>query len=133
MAEQRPAGRVPLTSEGIARVGFRTALRGFDVTQVREFLRGVADHVRALQDHNDDLQRRLREAESRAEHPVLDDAQLASALGDETARILRSAHEAAAEIRGRAEEHVERVVQQARDDSSKLTAEAASVLEVRRA
>jgi DivIVA domain-containing protein len=133
MAEQRPAGRVPLTSEAIANVGFRTALRGFDVQQVREFLRGVADHVRALQEHNDDLQRRVREAESRADHPVLDDAQLAAALGDETARILKSAHEAAAEIRGRAEEHVERVVQQARDESSKFTSEAANVLEVRRA
>ena len=133
MAEQRPAGRVPLTSDGIAKVGFRTALRGFDVQQVREFLRGVADHVRALQEHNDDLQRRLRDAESRADHPVLDQAQLASALGEETARILQSAHEAAAEIRGRAEDHVERVVQQARDDSSKFTSEAANVLEVRRA
>jgi DivIVA domain-containing protein len=132
MAEQRPAGRVPLTSDGIARVGFRTSLRGFDVQQVREFLRGVADHVRALQEHNDDLQRRLRDAESRADHPVLGEAQLAAALGDETARILKSAHEAAAEIRGRAEEHVERVVQQARDDSAKMTNEAASVLEVRR-
>src|ERR1700759_2822354 len=111
MAEPRPADRAPLTSEGIARVGFRTSLRGFDVNQVREFLRGVADHVRALQEHNDDLQRRLREAESRAEPPVIDQATLATALGDETARILQSAHEAAAEIRGRAEEHVERVVQ----------------------
>jgi DivIVA domain-containing protein len=133
MAEQRPAGRVPLTSDGIAKVGFRTALRGFDVQQVREFLRGVADHVRALQEHNDDLQRRLRDAEARADHPVLDQAQLAAALGEETARILQSAHEAAAEIRGRAEDHVERVVQQARDDSSKFTSEAANVLEVRRA
>jgi DivIVA domain-containing protein len=133
MAEQRPAGRVPLTSDGIARVGFRTSLRGFDVQQVREFLRGVADHVRALQEHNDDLQRRLREAEARADHPVLAEEQLVAALGEETARVLKSAHEAAAEIRGRAEEHVERVVQQARDDSAKLTNEASSVLEVRRA
>ncbi len=133
MAEPRPETRAPITSEAIANVGFRTSLRGFDITQVREYLRGIADHVRALQDHNDDLQRRLREAESRADHPVLDQAQLASALGDETARILQSAHEAAAEIRGRAQEHVERVVQQARDDGAKLTAEAANVLEVRRA
>ena len=133
MAEPRPASRVPLTSEGIAKVGFRTTLRGFDPQQVREFLRDVADHLRALQEHNDDLQRRLRDAETRAEHPVIGHEQLATALGDETARILRSAHEAAAEIRGRAEEHVERVVQQARDESSKLTAEASNVLEVRRA
>jgi DivIVA domain-containing protein len=132
MAERRPPGRVPVTSEGIKQVGFRTALRGYDITQVRDFLRGVSDHVTALQAHNDDLQRRLREAEARAENPVITEEQLAHALGEETARILRSAHEAAAEIRGRAEEHVERVVQQARDDSSKLTAEAGSVLEVRR-
>jgi DivIVA domain-containing protein len=124
--------RAPLTSEAIANTGFRSSLRGFDPQQVREFLRAVADQMRALQDHNDDLQRRLREAETRADNPVLGEDQLAKALGDETARILQSANEAAAEIRGRAEEHVERVVQQARDDSAKLTNEAASVLEVRR-
>ncbi len=133
MAEQRPEMRAPITSEAIANSGFRTSLRGFDVNQVREFLRAVAEHVRALQAHNDDLHRRLREAEGRAEHPVLDDAQLAAVLGEEMARVLQSAHEAAAEIRGRAEEHVERVVQQARDDSAKLTVDASSVFERRRA
>ncbi|HUR78671.1 MAG TPA: DivIVA domain-containing protein [Acidimicrobiales bacterium] len=133
MAGLRPDPQLPITSEAIAHAGFRTSLRGFDPAQVREFLRGIAQQLRLLQEHNDDLQRRLREAELRAEHPVIGEAQLAAALGEETARILQSAHEAASEIRGRAEEHVERVVQQARDDSSKLTGEAASVLEVRRA
>jgi cell division septum initiation protein DivIVA len=109
------------------------ALRGFDTAQVREYLRRVADHVRGLQAQIDDLGRQLRDAEARADNPVLDDSKLAGALGDETARILRSAHEAAADIRGRAEEHVERVVQQARDDSQRLTNEAANILEVRRA
>src|SRR5258708_7199343 len=130
MADARPEPRRPLTAETIATIGFRTSLRGFDVHQVREFLRAVADHVRALQTQIDDLHHKIREAESRAAHPVLDDAQLAAALGDETARILQSAHEAATDIRGRAQEHVDRVVQQARDDASKLTSEAASVLEV---
>ncbi|MEY2399073.1 MAG: hypothetical protein QOJ00_2247 [Actinomycetota bacterium] len=133
MADQRPEIRALLTSEAIEHIGFRLALRGFDTHQVREYLRSVADHVRSLQAQIDELNRKLRDAENRAENPVLDDTKLAAALGEETARILRSAHEAAADIRGRAEEHVERVVQQARDDSQRLTDEAANILEVRRA
>ncbi len=132
MADQRPEIRALLTSEAIEHIGFRLALRGFDTTQVREYLRSVAEHVRGLQAQIDELGRQLRDAEARADNPVLDDSKLAGALGDETARILRSAHEAAADIRGRAEEHVERVVQQARDDSQRLTNEAANILEVRR-
>ncbi|MBA2609084.1 MAG: DivIVA domain-containing protein [Actinobacteria bacterium] len=132
MADQRPEIRALLTSEAIEHIGFRLTLRGFDTTQVRDYLRRVAYHVRNLQAQTDDLTRRLSDAEDRAENPVLDDSKLAGALGEETARILRSAHEAAADIRGRAEEHVERVVQQARDDSQRLTNEAANILEVRR-
>jgi len=132
MADMRPEIRALLTSEAIEHIGFRMALRGFDTHQVREYLRSVAEHVRTLQGQIDDLSAKLRDAESRAENPVLDDSKLAGALGEETARILRSAHEAAADVRGRAEEHVERVVQQARDDSQRLTNEAANILEVRR-
>lgn len=131
MADQRPSE--PLTSELLTNVAFRTSLRGYDATQVRAFLATVDEHVRALRAHNEDLQRRLRDAEDRVANPVLDESQKAALLGDETSRILRSANEAAAEIRSHAEEHVERVVQQARDDSARLTAEASSILEVRRA
>ena len=50
-----------------------------------------------------ELRRALAEAEHRAANPVLDEATLTAALGQETARVLRSAHEAAAELVGRAE------------------------------
>ena len=133
MADQRPEIRAPLTAEIVEHFGFRIALRGFDTNQVREFLRSVAEVMRTQSARIAELERALRDAEQRAEHPVLDDDTLAAALGEETARVLRSANEAAADIRGRAQEHVERVVQQARDDSERLTAEAASILDVRRA
>lgn len=132
MADRRPEIRALLTSEAIEHITFRVALRGYDTAQVREYLKSVADHVRTLQGQTDMLTMQLREAEARADHPVIGPDQLTSALGEETARILKSAHEAADDIRGRAEEHVERVVQQARDESSRLTAEAASILDVRR-
>lgn len=129
----RPEAGAPVTAEDAEHRGFATSFRGFDPAEVRAYLRRVAATMRALQDEHRRLETRAREAERRAEHPTLDEATLAAALGDETARILRSAHEAAAEIRGKAESHVEAIAQQARDEGARLTSEAANILEVRRA
>ena len=57
--------------------------------------------MRQLQSSLEEL---LREAESRAVHPALDENTLLSAVGEETASILRTAHAAAADIKGKAED-----------------------------
>jgi len=129
----RPEAGAPVSAEDAEHRGFATSFRGFDPAEVRAYLRRVASTMRTLQDEQRRLETRAREAERRAEHPTLDDATLAAALGDEMARILRSAQEAAAEIRGKAESHVAAIAQQARDEGARLTAEAASILQVRRA
>ena len=128
----RPEAGAPVTAEDAEHRGFATSFRGFDPAEVRAYLRRVSETMRSLQDEVRRLETRRAKPSAAAEHPVLDEATLAAALGEETARILRSAHEAAAEIRGRAEEHVEAIAQQAREEGVRLTAEAANIHEVRR-
>ena len=61
----------------------------------RMFLDSVAEQLQTLYDHEDDLRRRLARAEDQAAHPEMDEATLTAALGEETTRVLRSAHDAA--------------------------------------
>jgi hypothetical protein len=75
----------------------------------------------------------LSEAEIRAENPVLDETTLTAALGLETARVLRSAHEAAAELVARAESEAEQLQRHTEQNAHDRTAEAeAAATELRR-
>ena len=89
----------------VARHTFGTTRRGFDPAEVRSFLEHVAREL-ASADREQELRRALTEAETRAANPILDETTLTAALGLETARVLRSAHEAAADLVGRAENEV---------------------------
>ena len=73
----RPEAGAPVTAEDAEHRGFATSFRGFDPSEVRAYLRRVADTMRALQDEQRRLETRAREAERRAEHPTLDEATLA--------------------------------------------------------
>ena len=64
----------------------------------------------------DELLQVVADAEHRAAHPVLDDAALTAALGTETARVLHSAHEAAAEIIANAESEADRTLTAAHEE-----------------
>ncbi|MGD0378444.1 MAG: DivIVA domain-containing protein [Acidimicrobiales bacterium] len=104
----------------VARHTFGTTRRGFDPAEVRSFLEHVARELAAGVDREQDLRRVLAEAERRAENPVLDEATLTAALGLETARVLRSAHEAAAELVAKAETDAARMRANAQDEVEQL-------------
>src|SRR5438067_12960944 len=91
--------------EEVARRGFATAFRGFDPGEVRAFLQRVSDELGAARERERELRRRLEEAERSPAGP-LDEAMLTAALGEETARVLRSAREAAVEMAAKAEQKV---------------------------
>jgi len=111
-----------LRPDDIARHTFATARRGFEPGEVRAYLEEVARELAAAADREQDLHLALREAEHRAANPVLDEATLTAALGQETARVLRSAHEAAAELVARAEADASRMRAQAQEESEQLQA-----------
>jgi DivIVA domain-containing protein len=119
-------------AEEVARRTFATSFRGYDPGEVRAFLRRVADEIGSLREREADLRRRLEEAQRAASAPPpLDEAALMEALGEETARVLRSAREAAAEITRKAEQKVAAVVREAQDEAARVR-EAAEGLLARR-
>lgn len=122
------AADASLSPELIAQRGFITARRGFDPDEVRKFLVQVAKELRAVKQREATLEEALREAEYRAAHPTWDQDSLLSAVGDETASILRSAHSAAADIRARAEEVLQAANAGATDIKAKADENAAKIL-----
>src|SRR3712207_4133794 len=96
-----------LSADEVASRTFATSFRGFDAGEVRAYLSQVADALRAAEERAAELGSRLAEAEERASHPEIDEDTLLRLLGDETARVMRSAREAAADLRAKAEENSE--------------------------
>ena len=111
-----------LGPDEIARHTFGTSRRGFDPNEVRAFLEEVARELSSAQDRERLLEKDIAEAEHRAENPVLDEATLTAALGQETARVLRSAHDAAAELVAKAEADAARLRTQVEDEATQLQA-----------
>jgi DivIVA domain-containing protein len=125
------AAEVSLSADLIAQRGFGTARRGFDPDEVRTFLNQVAREFRAVRQREAALEQSLREAEYRAAHPSWDENTLMSAVGEETASILRSAHAAAADIRARAEENAARILKEGHDQAEAMRGDAQTVLSAR--
>lgn len=120
-----------LSADLIAQRGFATARRGFDPEEVKAFLGKVAKEFRAMRQLQSSLEELLREAEYRAVHPTWDENTLLSAVGEETASILRSAHAAAADIKGKAEDNASRILKEAQEQSSALRGDAEAILKQR--
>jgi DivIVA domain-containing protein len=112
---------------------FAQSWRGYDPEEVKQFLSQVAEQVRALRERCESTDSARREAEERAAHPLMDEASLMSAVGEETAGILRSAHSAAAEISAKAEANAQTVLAGAQTKADDLLAQAESVLASRTA
>lgn len=120
-----------LSADEVANRTFATSFRGLDAGEVRAYLDRVADELRAAEQRETDLAVRLKAAEQRADSPDIDEDTLLRLLGDETARVMRSAREAATDLRARAEENVEQILRDAHDESKRLRAAAESVLNER--
>ena len=102
----------PSSPNAVAGATFSTARRGFEQTEVRDLLRMVAAELARLQERERYLDRELRAAQRSA--PVaavaLDEEVVTRLLGEEAARILQTAREAASHIKIRAEETAARVL-----------------------
>jgi DivIVA domain-containing protein len=122
-----------LSADEVEHRSFATSFRGLDANEVRAYLARVADELRAAADRESALATRLAEAEDRAAHPEIDEDTLLRLLGDETARVMRSAREAAADLRAHAEDNVEQILRDAHDEARRLRAAAESVLAERTA
>lgn len=113
-----------LSPDDVARHTFATSRRGFEPSEVRAFLEAVARELHAAAAREREMLDEVTAAEHRAANPVLDEATLTAALGQETARVLKSAHDAAADLLARAESDVGRLRAQAQADSEQVQARA---------
>jgi DivIVA domain-containing protein len=132
---QRVISSTPrLSTEEIANRTFAKGVRGFAETEVRAFLKRVSEEIAAGRVHEQELEAAIDalEAELRAPRP-LSEQELLDALGEETARLLRSAREASDDIRNKAEARAAKLVDEALTEAERTRGEAADLLVLRTA
>ncbi|MET0910009.1 MAG: DivIVA domain-containing protein [Ilumatobacteraceae bacterium] len=116
----------PSSPASVAEAAFGTSRRGFDQNEVKDFLRMVAAELGRLQERERFLERELRTAQTNPDldNVRFDDATLTRLLGEETARVLSTAREAATEIREKAEQNAARLLSEASDEALRMREEA---------
>ena len=116
----------PSSPDAIASAGFSTSRRGYDQTEVRDLLRMVAAEMARLQEREKFLERELRTAQRGSTNSVvaLDEEVVTRMLGEEAARILQTAREAASQIKIRSEDGASRMLREATDEAQRLREEA---------
>lgn len=116
----------PSSPSAVAAATFGSGRRGYDQTEVRDFLRMVAAELDRLQEREKFLEREVRAAQRGAPNPsiTLDDETVTRMLGEEAARILSAAREAASQIKIRAEESSARLLREAADEAQRVREEA---------
>jgi len=109
----------------VAGAAFPTTRRGFDQSEVRDFLRMVSAELSRLQERERFLERELANQQGVSLVPGdLDEDRLAELLGEETARIIQAAREAGAKLRHRADETAQRLIRDATEDAARIREEA---------
>lgn len=116
----------PSSPSAVAGASFPTTRRGFDQSEVRDFLRMVSAELSRLQERERFLERELADQQGAVSlvPGELDEERIAELLGEETARIIQAAREAAAKLRNRAEETAQRLIRDATDDATRIREEA---------
>jgi DivIVA domain-containing protein len=105
MEERRILSNMRHTSADVARVTFSTVRKnGLDPVEVRSYLDSVTREMAQFEARIRDLQEQLTDERHRAANPTFDEATLMSALGSQSAAILRSAHEEAGRVMAEAQE-----------------------------
>ncbi len=112
-------------SSEITRVNFTTLRKGgLDPNEVRLHLEAAAREMGHLENRIRELQEQLAEAQRRVANPTFDEATLTTALGQQSASILRSAHEEAGRVTAEAQERSAQVLQETQQRSATQLIEA---------
>jgi DivIVA domain-containing protein len=132
---QRVISSTPrLSPDEIANRTFGKGVRGFAESEVRAFLKRVSEEIAAGRAHEHDLESAIDALEEELRQPrPLSEQELLDALGEETARLLRSAREASDDIRGKAEERAAKLVEEASEVADRTRTEAADLVVLRTA
>lgn len=126
--------RLPLSSrpaflpDEVARREFATVFRGYDPAEVRSFLNQLSEQIVETADRVAELQKMLTETQERVKNPELTEEMVTSLLGEQTAQILRSAREAAKDVRDKADEEAGQQLRDAHEVSTRMREEAEQLL-----
>jgi DivIVA domain-containing protein len=117
----------PSSPAAVGSAAFSSSRRGFDPSEVREFLRMVAAEMARLQERERFLEGELRaiQTSGMSAPGQLDEETVITLLGEEAARVLSTAREASIQIRDRAEESATRMVKDAAQDAGRIREQAA--------
>mgnify|MGYP003342144179 CR=1 FL=1 len=112
----------PSSPSAVAAASFPVSRRGFDQSEVRDFLRMVSAELARLQERERFLESELRAMQTRGMSGPgrLDEETVTTLLGEEAARVLSTARDASTQIRERAEESATRLVKDAADDATRI-------------
>jgi len=116
----------PSSPAAVSAASFNVSRRGFDQTEVRDFLRMVSAEMARLLERERFLESELKAMQTRGMSApgMLDEEVVTALLGEEAARVLGTAREASSQIRLRAEEAATRLVKEASSDATRLREEA---------
>lgn len=116
----------PSSPTAVAGATFPSSRRGFDQNEVRDFLRMVSAEISRQQERITVLERELLNAQQAAPVPQieLNEETITELLGEETARIVQAAREAAGKIKVRSEETATRLVREATDEAARVREDA---------
>jgi len=124
MEDRRITSTPRPSSSQLARTSFSTVRRGFDPNEVRQLLETVGRDLHALEQKLSDTLDQLADANRRAANPTYDEQTLITALGQQSAAILRSAHEEAGRVMAEAQERAAGFVAQAQERGGSYLLEA---------
>jgi DivIVA domain-containing protein len=114
-----------LTPDEVATRVFGRKGRGYSENEVRSFLKRVSEELALARDRERELTAAMDQLEEQLRAPrPLSEQELLDALGEETARLLRSAREAGDDIRKKAEERAARLVDEASEEAERKRADA---------
>ena len=132
---QRVISSVPrLTADEVASRSFAKGVRGYSETEVRAFLKRVSEELAVARGQEQSLEAAIDALEEQVRAPrPLSEQELLDSLGEETARLLRSAREASDDIRRKAEERAARMVDDAAAAAERSRAETTEALAARSA
>lgn len=116
----------PSSPAAVGAAQFSVGRRGFEQEEVRDFLRMVSAELARLQERERFLETELRTLQSQgvSSPGVLDEETVMRVLGEETARVLTAAREAAQQMRNRAADSADRIVREASADAARIRQDA---------
>ena len=116
----------PSSPTAVAGATFPSSRRGFDQNEVRDFLRMVSAELSRQQERITFLERELLNSQQAVPAPPieLNEETITELLGEETARIVQAAREAAGKIKVRSEETATRLVREATVEAARIREDA---------